>query len=96
MVRLVDRENRVYHLGTTYLCGGVTSWRVKYWISPTNEGSKWEIHRLGEGQDEPDIEEVVPADEVRWYVEERLGFEVTTKEWRRMGLNEGLLNERSR
>ena len=93
MVRLVDRENRVYHLGATYLCGGVTSWRVKYWISPTNEGSKWEIRRLGEGQDEPDIEEVVPADEVRWYVEERLGFEVTVKEWRRMGLNEGLLNE---
>lgn len=95
MVRLIDRENRVYLLGAAYLYGGVTSWRVKYWIRPTDEGSKWEIRRLGEGQDEPDVEEVVPANEVRWYVEERLGFEVTAKEWKRMGLDDEYLEDRS-
>ena len=88
MVRLIDRKNRLYLLGTTYLDGSFCSWRVKYWISPNEDGSKWEIVRLGEEQDERDVEEVVSADDVRRYVEEQLDFDVTEREWKRMGLSE--------
>ena len=52
MVRLIDRKNRLYLLGTTYLDGSFCSWRVKYWISPNEDGSKWEIFRLGEPNDD--------------------------------------------
>ena len=93
MVRFVRTEKRMCFLGTLYWFQQIDWFPIRYRVSSNEDGSEWEIARPGMGTKKDYIEKVVPAAEVREYVEDKLELFLSKIEWMRMGLREEYLEE---
>jgi len=93
MVRFVRTEERICILGSKHVHCGIDWVRFKYRVTPNDDGSEWEVRCFGYSWTPDDVENVVPAAEVRAYVEETLKFDLSKIDWMRMGLRKEYLND---
>ena len=93
MVRFVRTKERICMLGSKYVFVGIDWVRFNYRVTPNDDGSEWEVEFFGYWCTPGRVEKVVPAAEVRAYVEETLKFDLSKIDWMRMGLRKEYLND---